>query len=100
MTRRPELAGIEVESGARNDGKPFCRVNVTLTDGRGYQGQLSPDEVRMMALAWLSAAEAAESDGAVVVGLQELGLDEAGVGSFLAMLRAKREQVQKLARGE
>lgn len=97
---RPELAGTEIISGCRADGKPFCTVNVTLTDGSGYQGQLSPDEVRMMALHWLTVAEAAESDGTTVLGLQEMGWDNETVARFLMMQRENRTKVQKLARGE
>lgn len=92
MSARPELAGISITSGATGDGRGFCRVNVELTDGAGYQGQLSPSEVRTMALDWLGAAEAAETDGALIVFAQEeLDLKPDVAGKLLLAFRHLRE---------
>lgn len=53
--------GIAIESGVNLQGKPFCHV---IVDGKPH-GQLTPNEVRRMAMNWLEAAEAAEHDSAV-----------------------------------
>lgn len=87
---------ISVESGVTKEGKPFCVVAV---NGE-VLGHISPDEVRMMALGWLTAAEAAEGDAAVFVGLQKIGLDLMTTGAFIKDLREWREETKTLARGE
>lgn len=96
MTPRPSVAGIEVVSGAASDGRGFCTVNVTLTNGVGYQGQLDPDTVRTMALDWLGAAEAAETDAALLVwGETDLELDPPRIGAMLLGFRRAREEQRR-----
>lgn len=79
---------IEIESGVSAfTGKGFCQVRI---DGKPV-GQLDPEQVRTMALHWLSAADAAESDAAVFAELKIIGIDEQHAGRFIAALRHRRE---------
>jgi hypothetical protein len=57
-------------------------------------GQLAPQEVRDMAMQWLAAADAAESDAAVFAELTDpngLNLDDTMAGGFIASLRSRRD---------
>lgn len=79
---------IGIDSGVNEKLEPFCVVRL---NGRGA-GQLSPAEVRAMALQWLEAAEAAESDALVTAELVETaGLDLPTAGRFIVGLRRRRE---------
>lgn len=85
---------IWIESGiSAANGQGFCRLSIDLGDGEDPRplGQLTPDEVRDMALNWLGAAEAAEHDAAVFSELVEnakLGQDQAA--AFVGALRERR----------
>lgn len=81
------LKAINVRSGVNEDGVGFCHV---MVNGGDLMGQLSPEEVRQMALAWLGAAEAAESDAAVFGVLRDIGLEPAMIGAVLADMRGRR----------
>ena len=72
-------------------GGPFCAVSI---DGRRV-GQLTPSEVRAMAMSWLSAAESAEHDAAMVAVLKSMDFDTEHCAAALQLLRAER-----LRRGE
>ncbi len=82
-----EETEIRIESGVSMfDGSPFCGVFVN-----GAQvGQMTPDEVRQMALTWLEAAEAAEHDALVVAELRDMEAKEQTIAAFLQALRARR----------
>lgn len=54
--------GITIESGINDRAEPFCHV---IVNGKVH-GQMTPNEVRGMAMQWLEAAEAAEHDSALV----------------------------------
>lgn len=85
------LRNVEVESGvSQKTGKGFCPVIVTGVNGEKMVGQLSPDEVRQMALGFLAAAEAAEQD-AIVFGLMREVSGDDGAGRFVAMMRSRRD---------
>lgn len=64
------LTGIEVISGTAQDSptefRGFVTVRATAEDGSFLTGQLDPDELRVMAMHFLQAAEAAESDAVVM----------------------------------
>lgn len=61
-----DLAGVSVEAGVSAfTGEPFMILRATRTDGAELYGQLSPDEVRAMALQWLAEASAAELDASL-----------------------------------
>ena len=79
---------IEIKSGiSLFDGKGFCQV---VLDGKPI-GQLTPAGVRTMALNWLAAADAAESDSAVFAELQAIGIEQQQAASFIQSLRARRD---------
>lgn len=82
---------IEILSGVSAfTGNPFCQV---LVDGKTV-GQLSPTEVRTMALHWLEAAEAAEMDSMVMAEMTDptgLNLGKRVAAEFVAALRKRRD---------
>jgi hypothetical protein len=63
------LVKVEVVSGTAQDGpedfRGFVTVRAIAEDGSIMAGQLDPDEVRAMALNFLSVAEAADQDALV-----------------------------------
>lgn len=79
---------ILIESGVSAfTGKGFCTISV---DGKPI-GQLDPEQVREMALHWLAAADAAESDAAVMAEMIEtVGLDTESAARFIYALRKRR----------
>jgi hypothetical protein len=85
-----DLEGIDVRSGVNHQGKGFCTIVATAQGGRMLLGQLPPEEVRTMALAWLEAAEAAEQDAAVVRCIRKLNLPDDLAGAIVAELRDDR----------
>lgn len=92
------LTGIDIEAMSTPDGKPFCFVKAAGQLGEMI-GQLTPGEVRVMALAWLAAAEAAEQDAMVLAALTDpegvgLPLDVAAL--VVADVRMRRAEVQGL----
>lgn len=85
-----DIERISISSGVNIQGKPFCHATCVVGT-KEHHGQLTPDEVRAMALAWLEAAEAAEHDAAVFNELQDgLGLPLEVAGGFISALRARR----------
>lgn len=83
----PDGGNIAIESGVSAfTGKGFCVVSV---DGKTI-GQLEPQEVRTMALHWLTAADAAESDAAVLAELRAIGIEDAQAAGFISALRKRR----------
>lgn len=83
-----EGGSIEIESGVSLfTGQGFCQISL---DGKPI-GQLDPEQVRTMALHWLSAADAAESDAAVFAELKIIGIEPEQAGRFIQSLRHRRE---------
>lgn len=74
MSGDADLAAVDVRSGVNGDGEGFCTVVASSASGRLLVGQLTPDEVRALALSWLEAAEAAEHDAAVLRCIRRLEL--------------------------
>jgi hypothetical protein len=93
---------INIESGvSAKNGAPFCKLELILEDGTKAYGQMSPPEVRMMALHFMEVADAATSDAAVMSLLtQKLGLDLAYAAAMLRDLRDHRETVNRRLRGD
>jgi hypothetical protein len=85
-----DLEHIDVRSGVNEQGQGFCTIVARSTGGRLLMGQLSPGEVRAMALAWLESAEAAEQDAAVLRCVRKLELPEALAGAVVIELRNSR----------
>lgn len=86
-----DLASIDVRSGVNEQGDGFVTVVARgQRDDRVLLGQLTPIEVRAMALAWLESAEAAEQDAAVLRCIRKLGLPDELAGAVVAELRDSR----------
>lgn len=94
-----DLADIDIESGVSAfDGLPFCLIRANGARAT-LVGQLRPTELRGMALTWLEAAEAAESDAALAEmirrGNPDLTADEATEAQVRALdfVRALRVEL-------
>ena len=87
-----DLAGIDIRNGVNEAGEPFLTVVATAAGGRMLLGQLTPSEVRAMALAWLEGAEAAEQDAATLRCIRRLELPDALAGAIIADLRDHRAE--------
>lgn len=85
-----DLESIDVRAGVNEQGAGFCTVVATAAGGRIILGQLSPDQVRAMALAWLEVAEAADQDAAVLRCLRRLELPDELAGAIVVELRNSR----------
>lgn len=83
-----DLRDIFITSGVNEQLEPFCTVSV---NGGDLLGQLSPTEVRSMALQWLEAAEGAETDSIVWHLLAEMDLSPSAIGGFIGAMREKRK---------
>lgn len=83
-----DLKHIEIRSGVNDKLKGFCTV---VVNGGDLLGQLTPEEVRAMALAWLEAAEAAHTDEVLMkVLMEEAEFELKHALSFLVMMREAR----------
>ena len=87
-----DLRSIDVTSGVNDKGEPFLTVAASSNDGAILIGQLSPAEVRGMAMAWLESAEAAEQDAAVLRVIRKLGLQDQLAGMVVTELRNSRTE--------
>jgi hypothetical protein len=92
-----DLSGIFVENGLAEDGpgkyRGFLTVRATAENGDVLVGQLSPEEVRQMALQWLSSAEAADQDRIVMnMMVRDIGLKPAIAANFIIGMREERDR--------
>lgn len=85
-----ELSSINMVNGVNGRGEPFVSVSALGADGTILLGQLSPDEIREHALAYLAAAEAAEQDAATLRCIRKLELPEQLAGAIITELRESR----------
>lgn len=91
------LTDIEVVSGTAEDPdgsfRGFVTVRAVAEDGSMMAGQLHPEEVRLMALNFFGAAEAADQD-AIVFRLmtRDLGVEAEDVAGFVMRMREERRQ--------
>ena len=97
------VSDIEIQSAVGlQDGKPVLIVTVEAVsdgdgdgqDGQGFkaQGGLSPSDARKMAAQWLEAAEAAESDAAVLAELRLCGVPDEVIAEFMNAMRHRRDE--------
>jgi hypothetical protein len=87
-----DLASIDVQSGVNGKGEGFCTLVATSTAGDILLGQMTPDEIRQLALQYLGTAEAAETDGILFRLLKEkFGLPLEAIGAFISDMRDERE---------
>ena len=88
---KDDLVSIEVRSGVNEKGEGFCTIVAESGDGRMLLGQMPPDMIRKIALDYLGAAEAAETDAIVFRLLRDkFNLDLPIVGAFVADMRNER----------
>ena len=77
------------------EGQGFLRIRTSgEAGGRPVVliGQLDPDEVRQMVMAWLGAAEAAEQDAAVLRTIRKLELPDDLAMAVVIELRDSRTE--------
>lgn len=87
-----DLGNINVTSGVNDDGEGFLTVSAHGTKRTILVGQLSPTEVRAMAMAWLESAEGAEQDAAALRVIRKLDLPDNLAGAIVQELRSSRAQ--------
>lgn len=85
-----ELRSVDLTGGVNEHGNGFVTVAASSKDGTILIGQLSPDEVRKMALQWLESAEAADQDAAVLRVTRKLNLDDGLAALVIRELRESR----------
>lgn len=86
-----DLRSVDLTSGVNGDGEGFVTVAASSPDGTILIGQLSPTEVRGMALQWLEVAEAAEQDAAVLRCIRKLGIKDELAAMVITELRNSRK---------
>jgi hypothetical protein len=86
------LSNIFMTSGVNEKGEGFITIAAHGDDGTILIGQMSPDEVRKHALAYLESAEAADQDAAVLRIIQKLELPEQLAGMIIGELRENRKE--------
>jgi hypothetical protein len=84
------LACIEVRTGINQDGEGFVTTIAVDSEGRMLLGQLDTHEVRLLALNLLTAAEAADQDGAVLRCIRKLDLPDDLAAAIVTELRSSR----------
>jgi hypothetical protein len=85
------LTDIVITSGVNERGEAFCTVAAHGEGGVILLGQLPPDEVRQHAMAYLTAAEAADQDAAVLRVIRKIGMPDNLAGAVITELRESRE---------
>ena len=92
MVSKDDLVSIDVRSGVNERKEGFCTIVATAHGGRILLGQLTPNEVRDMALRFLGAAEAAETDAIVYQLLADkFHLEDNIIGHFIGDMRDLRD---------
>jgi hypothetical protein len=87
-----DITAIDVHSGVNEKGEAFVTIVITTEDKKFLMGQVNPKELREIALQFLEAAEAAETDSIVYRLLRDkFGLDIEVVAGFVADMRDLRE---------
>jgi hypothetical protein len=86
------LSNIFMTSGVNEKGEGFVTVAAHGNEGTILIGQLSPDEMREHALAYMESAEAADQDAAVLRVIKKLDLPEQIAGMIIGELRENRKE--------
>lgn len=87
-----DIVAIDVNSGVNEDGVGFIHIIITTEDKKFLMGQVTPKELRDIALQFLEAAEAAETDAIIYRMLQnQFHLDLPAIGMFISQIREMRE---------
>lgn len=87
MSSSTDIKDIFIASGVNEKLEGFCTVSINNGD---MLGQLTPEEVRAMALQWLTAAEAAESDSLVFRAAGQFGLEREHAAVMVTEMRKLR----------
>jgi hypothetical protein len=85
------LSGIFMTSGVNEEGVGFITVAAHGEHGTILLGQLTSNEVRQHALAYIESAEAADQDAAVWRCIRKLGLPDELAAAIIHELRESRE---------
>lgn len=86
------LVSLELTSAVNEEGLAFCQINALLSDGQTAIGQMPPEVIRGLAVAWIAGAEAARHDAALFGMLRStMGLDLDETAGFIQTLRKARE---------
>lgn len=83
-----DLKDIFITSGVNERFEGFLTVSI---NGGDLLGQLSPKQVRAMALQWLEAAEAAESDSLIFKVGKSFGIETELCAALVAKMREFRD---------
>lgn len=83
-----DLNDIFISSGVNDQLEGFCTVSI---NGGDLLGQLTPKEVRGLALQWLEAAEAAEQDSLVFRVAEQFGLERQHAAMMVTEMRKLRD---------
>lgn len=86
------LSDITMINGVNESGQGFVTVTAISEDKQIMVGQLSPDECRVHAMAYLAVAEAAEQDAATLRTVRKLGLDDKLAAFIVNELRESRSE--------
>ena len=90
---KDDIGSIDVQSGVNDKGTGFIHIIVKTEDDRIIMAQMSPKELRDLALRFLEAAEAAETDAIIYRLLQnKFKLDIPAVAMFISEIRDLREE--------
>jgi ABC-type uncharacterized transport system YnjBCD permease subunit len=87
-----DLVSINVSSGVNERGEGFCSVSAVDSDGRILLGQLDPATMRVQAMQWLEAAEAAEHEAALLRVIRNLELPDQLAAAVIVELRNGRSE--------
>lgn len=91
MADKNDVASIEIRSGVNERREPFNTVVVKTHGGQILLGQISPAMVRTMALDWLGAAEASETDAIIwKVLAEQFDLEDGPIAAVISMMRGER----------
>jgi hypothetical protein len=89
---KDDIISIDVRSGVNEKGAGFITIVATTEDKEFKMGQVDPKTLRGMALQFLEAAEAAETDAIIYKLLQnKFRLDLPAVAMFISEIREMRE---------
>lgn len=90
-TESPDTEGLVASSGVTRDLVAFC----VLSLHGEVLVQISPNQLREIALGWLQLAESAEHDALTArMLIREVGMTQAAAAGFLGQMRRMRAAVQ------
>jgi len=89
---KDDIIAIDVRSGVNEKAEGFITIVATTEDKEFKMGQVDPKTLRGLALQFLEAAEAAETDAIIYQLLQnKFKLDLPAIAMFISEIRDMRE---------